>query len=67
MHATIRATMLPEIIKILQNKYGWTEEKAMDCFYSSATGESFSDDNTGLYGQSALYIAGLFDEEMYKK
>jgi hypothetical protein len=32
-------------------------------FYSSKTGESFSDDDTGLYGQSPLYIYGLFKEE----
>lgn len=67
MHATIRATLLPEIIRIIQNKYGWSEENAMDIFYSSATGQSFSDDDTGLYGQSALYIAGLFDEEISNK
>lgn len=64
MHATIRATLLPEIVKMIQEKYGWTEDKALDVFFTSATGENFSDDDTGLYGQSALYIFGMFEEEM---
>ena len=63
MHATIRATLLPEIIRIIRDHHGWSEEKAMDLFYSSGTGINFSDDDTGLYGQSALYIAGMFEEE----
>ena len=63
MHATIRATLLPEIIRLICAEYGWNEEEAMDRFYDSATGASFSDDETGLYGQSALYIFGLFKEE----
>ncbi|MBQ8490064.1 MAG: hypothetical protein IJ535_09830 [Pseudobutyrivibrio sp.] len=67
MHATIRATLLPEIIKIIQSKYNWSDEEAMDRFYTSAIGELFSDDDLGLYGQSALYIAGLFFEEMENK
>ena len=64
MHATIRATLMPEIIRLITERYGWTEEEAMDRFYRSATGASFSDDETGLYGQSALFIYGEFIDEM---
>ena len=64
MHATIRATLLPEIVRLISERYGCSEEDAMDRFYGSATGASFSDDETGLYGQSALYIFSLFVEEM---
>ena len=63
-HATVRAMILPDIIKMISNKFHWSEEEALDRFYTSATGENFSDDDTGLYGQSALYIFGLFCEEM---
>ena len=67
MHATIRATLLPEIVRLIVEKYGWSEDEAMDRFFLSATGASFSDDETGLYGQSALFIFGLFVEEMAKQ
>ena len=63
-HATVRATLMPEIIKLIMEKYSLSETEALDKFYNSAAGASFSDDETGLYGQSALYIFGLFDEEM---
>ena len=63
-HATIRATLMPEIVKLICKKYSCTEMKALDMFYTSATGENFADDETGLFGQSALYVYGLFDEEM---
>ncbi len=52
MHATIRATLLPEIIKEIQKEYPWSDEETMDRFYNSAVGELFSDDDMGLYGQT---------------
>ena len=67
MHATIRATLLPEIVRLICQRFGWTEEKALDEFYNSATGGSFADDETGLWGQSALFIYGLFVEEQLEK
>lgn len=62
-HYLIRATIIPTIIGYIQNTYGMTEDEAMQAFYTSATAEALADDETGLYGQSALYIFGLFREE----
>lgn len=62
-HATVRATILPEIVKLIASHYHISEKEALDQFYSSATSGSFGDDETGLYGQSALYLFGLFKEE----
>ena len=62
-HATTRATILPEIVRLISEKYHISDIEALDKFYTSATGASFADDETGLYGQSALYIFGLFCEE----
>ena len=56
-HSTTRATILPEIIrKIMAHDH-------LRAFYSSATGASFADDETGLYGQSPNYVFGLYLEE----
>lgn len=63
-HGTVRAVILPDIINMICEKFHWGAEDALDRFYTSATGENFSDDDTGLYGQSALYVFGLFCEEM---
>ena len=62
-HSTVRAAILPDIIAQLMERYGWDEATALDAFYRSATGASFSDDETGLYGQSPNYIVSLFEEE----
>ena len=40
-----------------------SEDEALKAFYSSATGASFADDETGLYGQSPNYVFGLYLEE----
>ena len=44
-----------------------TSEEALATFYKSSTGASLADDETGLYGQSPLYIFGLFVEEKEQK
>lgn len=65
-HYITRATIIPEVVGKIIEKYHMTEEEALQAFYTSATGASLADNDTGLYGQSPLYIFGLFDEE-YKK
>lgn len=63
-HSITRATILPEIIrKIMAHEY-LSEDEALKAFYSSATGASFADDETGLYGQSPNYVFGLYLDEM---
>ena len=63
-HATTRATIIPEIVKLISEKYHISELEALDKFYTSATGASLAEDETGLYGQSVLFIFGLFCEEL---
>ena len=65
-HSTARATILPEIIQKIMAHDHLSEEDALRVFYSSATGASFANDETGLYGQSPNYVFGLYLEEMDK-
>lgn len=62
-HYLIRATIIPDIIEMIEEKWHITEKEALKAFYTSATGASLADDETGLYGQSPLYIFGLFQQE----
>ena len=59
-HCQVRSINIPEIVKILCHYYSIGEDEALKRFYKSATGANYADDETGLYGQSALHIAGLF-------
>jgi len=62
-HATIRAVTAKNIAQLIIDKYSVDENTALQMFYESGIGEAFADDETGLYGQSALYIFNLFNEE----
>lgn len=62
-HSTTRATILPVIVSMIADRFQYTEAEALHAFYHSATGASFADDETGLYGQSPNHIFGLFLQE----
>lgn len=62
-HAATRAMILPVIIRLIMERFNLDENEALRAFYHSATGASFADDDTGLYGQSPNYIFGLFLQE----
>jgi hypothetical protein len=66
-HSMVKAVIIPEIVKLIAQKYTLPERKALDMFYTSAAAAALDDDETGLYGQSALYIFSLFVEEMEGK
>ncbi|MCL2844609.1 MAG: hypothetical protein FWE23_04055 [Chitinivibrionia bacterium] len=62
-HGTIRATTLKKVIELISERLNCDENDAMKKFYESHTGKCYADDSTGLYGQSAFYVAGLFFNE----
>jgi len=62
-HGTIRAATLPAIINLIVDEFGVSDDEAMKMFYESHIGSCYADDESGLYGQSALYVFSLFKEE----
>jgi hypothetical protein len=62
-HGTIRAATLKIVLKDIMEHFSVDENTAIKIFYESHVGECFSDDDTGLYGQSAVHIFMLFLEE----
>lgn len=65
-HGTIRAATLKTIIAMISEHFNISEDEALKAFYESHIGACFSDDETGLYGQSALYVFSLFLEEQFQ-
>ena len=63
-HGTIRAATLPTIIRLITDHYGVGDDEAIKMFYESHIGACYSDDDSGLYGQSALYVFSLLLEEL---
>ncbi len=37
-HATIKATIIPEIVKMICSSFNVNEKEALDMFYTSSTG-----------------------------
>ncbi len=66
-HYLIRATIIPQIVKLIAEHEKIGESRALEKFYTSATSKNLADDATGLYGQSILYIYNLYlDEQQHK-
>ena len=43
---------------------GLSEDDALRLFYNSSVAKLMEDDSMGLYGQSALYLYSLLEEEL---
>lgn len=63
-HVLVKSLLIPEVVNLISQKWNVSQEKALDMFYMSKTAENLSDDETGLYGQSALFIFGLYCQEV---
>lgn len=63
-HHLIRATIIPEVVRLIAERFGISENVALDRFYTSATAQNLADEENGLYGQSALFVFGQYLEEM---
>ena len=59
-HCLVRATVTPQIVTTLSQYYNAGVDEMLRRFYKSRTAANYADDETGLYGQSALFIAGMF-------
>lgn len=62
-HHQIRSLIIPEVAKLIAERFGIPESEALDRFYKSATAQNLADEENGLYGQSALFIFGQYLEE----
>ena len=65
-HILSKTILISQTIELIAKKYKLSIEEARNRFYQSDVIEMLDDDETGLYGESALYLLSLFDEQ-YKK
>ena len=62
-HILSKTILISQVIELIAKKYKLSIEEARNRFYSSKVIEMLDDDETGLYGESALYLLSLFDEQ----
>ena len=62
-----KTILITQTIELIAKKYKLSIEEARNNFYSSKVIEMLDDDETGLYGESALYLLSLYEKELKKR
>ena len=61
-HVLSKTILISQVIELIAKKYNLTLEEARNRFYESNVIEMLDDDETGLYGESALYLLSLVSQ-----
>ncbi len=61
-HVLAKTILISQVVELIAKKYKLTLEEARNRFYDSKVIEMLDDDETGLYGESALYLFSLYEK-----
>ena len=66
-HTLSRTILISDVIELISDKYKISLQEARDRLYKSRLITLIEDDETGLYGESPLYVFSLFEKEVDNK
>ena len=66
-HVLSKIILISQTIELIANKYKLSIEEARNRFYESNVVRLLDDDETGLYGESSLYLLSLYEKETLAK
>lgn len=66
-HVLSKTILISQTIELIAKKYKLSIGEARNKFYQSDVIEMLDDDETGLYGESALYLLSLYDNYLNDK
>lgn len=61
-HKLVKILLITKVIELIASEYKITIDEARDRLYSSRLIDLIDDDETGLYGESALYSLSIYEE-----
>lgn len=61
-HVLSKTILISQTVELIAKKYKLTLDEARSRFYDSDVIEMLDDDETGLYGESALYLLSLYED-----
>lgn len=61
-HVLSKTILITQTIELIAKKYKISVDEARDRFYKSNVIEMLDDDETGLYGESALFLLSLYEQ-----
>ena len=62
-HQLAKTVLITRVIELIADKYHLPVNEARDCLYCSNVIDLIDDDETGLYGESPLYVFSLYESE----
>lgn len=65
-HVLAKTLIITNVTELIAQKYSLSLKEARDLLYQSHVINLIEDDETGLYGQSPLYVFSIF-ESTYRK
>ena len=66
-HQLAKTILLVKVTELIAEKYNIPISEARDRLYSSRIVKLIDDDETGLYGESPLYVFSLYEKELKKR
>ena len=66
-HLLAKTLLITRVTELIAKKYSISLAEARDELYSSDIIGFIDDDETGLYGESPLYVFSLFEKEKSSK
>ncbi|MCR5423103.1 MAG: hypothetical protein K6E74_05660 [Bacilli bacterium] len=65
-HVLSKTILISQTIELIAKKYKLSIDEARNRFYESDIIGMLDDDETGLYGESALYLLSLYEDYLNK-
>ena len=65
-HVLSKTILISQVIELIAKQYKLSIDEARNRFYESDVIEMLDDDETGLYGESALYLFSLYEDLLVK-
>ena len=65
-HVLSKTILISQTIELIAKKYKLSIDEARNRFYASDIIKMLDDDETGLYGESALYLLSLYEDSLDK-
>ncbi len=66
-HVLSKTILISQTIELIAKKHKLSIKEARNKFYESDVVRMLDDDETGLYGESALFLLSLYESEQAKK
>lgn len=63
-HVLAKTILISQTIELIAKQYNLTLDEARNSFYESDIVDLLDDDETGLYGESALYLLSLYENRI---